>query len=305
MFGFPTDLFGIHGGNNRRSNSNSLVPHQPSLFGNSFMMPTPFGGMNGLFNDFGINSSPFAMMDRMMRATNDSLFLGGNNNTSGPMHSFTSTTVMSYSGTNGQPKVYQETTSHTRGPGGLEETRQAIRDSEHGINKVQIGHRIGERKHMIEREMNAETGQISENVELENLDEEETDSFKQEWRERSARAGLSRHSHHPYRHQIPSNRHHYHHPTSGSHRPQLAIEHGPSSTSVSNRYRQKPPKQTHNFSQRPSYHHSDTIDLTNDSPIIEEVDDTEQLSLPRPLSVKRKSSSTDLDNQRKYRQNRF
>jgi hypothetical protein len=43
---------------------------------------------------------------------------------------------MSYNGTDGQPKVYQESTSHSRGPGGLEETRQAIRDSERGINKV-------------------------------------------------------------------------------------------------------------------------------------------------------------------------
>lgn len=136
MFGFPTDLFGIHGGNNRRSNSNSLIPHQ-SLFGNSLMMPSPFGGMGGLFGDFGVNPSPFAMMDRMMRATNDSLLLAGNNNTNAaPVHSFTSTTVMSYNGTNGQPKVYQESTSRRRGPGGLEETRQTVRDSERGINKV-------------------------------------------------------------------------------------------------------------------------------------------------------------------------
>lgn len=136
MFGFPTDLFGMRGGNNRRSNSNALIPQQQTLFGNSLMIPSPFGGMNGIFDEFGINSSPFAMMDRMMRATSDPLFIGGNNTTSAPIHSFTSTTVMSYNGTDGRPKVYQESTSHSRGPGGLEETRQAIRDSERGINKV-------------------------------------------------------------------------------------------------------------------------------------------------------------------------
>jgi myeloid leukemia factor 1 len=137
MFGFPTDLFGMHGGNNhRRSNSNSLVPQHHSLFGNSLMIPSPFGGMSSLFDNFGMNSSPFAMMDRMMRANNGSLFLGGNNNTNAPIHSFTSTTVMSYSGSDGRPKVYQESTSHSRGPGGIEETRQAVRDSERGINKV-------------------------------------------------------------------------------------------------------------------------------------------------------------------------
>ncbi|CAF1137531.1 unnamed protein product [Adineta ricciae] len=306
MFGFPTGLFGMHGGDNRSSNNNSLIPHQPSLFGNSFMIPSPFGGMNGLFDEFGINSSPFAMMDRMMRATSNGLFLGGGSNTNGPVHSFTSTTVMSYNGSDGRPTVYQESTSRTRGPGGLEETRQAIRDSERGINKVQIGHRIGDRKHVIEREMNVETGQISENVELENLDEEQTDEFKREWRQRSVRAGIPRHSHHPYHHQITSNRHH---PASGSHQPQLALEY--SSSSGLNRHHKRPVRQMQHSSQRPTLHHSDTIDLTRDSPIIEEVDDDdndEQLPLPQPLPVKRKassSSSTSTDMHRKHRQKRF
>lgn len=143
MFGFPTDLFGMHGGNNRRSNMNSLVPHHPSLFGHSLMIPSPFGGMNSLFDDFGgmNSSSPFAMMDRMMRATNDALLHGGNSTSNTPIHSFTSTTVMSYNGTDGRPKVYQESTSRSRGPGGLEETRQAVRDSERGINKVRSNER--------------------------------------------------------------------------------------------------------------------------------------------------------------------
>lgn len=128
-------------GNRRANTANALVPHHQGLFGNSLMMPmpfmsSPFGGANNLFDSFGLNASPFAMMDRMMRSANDSLLLGGNTNSSEPMHSFTSTTVMSYSGSDGRPKVYQESTSRSRGPGGLEETRQAIRDSERGINKV-------------------------------------------------------------------------------------------------------------------------------------------------------------------------
>jgi hypothetical protein len=135
MFGFPTDLFGMPNNNNnnnnrRMNNNNALVPHQPSLFGNSLMIASPFAGMNGLMGDFGMNSSPFAMMDRMMHQVN--------HNSNAPMHSFTSTTVMSYNGTDGRPKVYQETTSRNRGPGGIEETRQAVRDTERGINKVKI-----------------------------------------------------------------------------------------------------------------------------------------------------------------------
>jgi hypothetical protein len=238
MFGFPTDLFGIP--NNSQS-----------LFGNALMIPSSF---NNLMNNFGMNSSPFAIMDRMMQNVNQ--------NSNAPMQSFTSTTVMSYNGTDGRPKVYQETTSRNRGPGGIEETRQAIRDTERGINKVQIGHRIGDRKHVIEREMNVETGQISENVELENLDETETDDFKNEWRQRSTRAGLHRHSYHPYHRQINSNR---------SHRPQLAIEHA---------------------SSRNVHRTPDTIDLTED-----DIEEIEQL----PSPVKRQVSSNDVRKHRQNR----
>jgi hypothetical protein len=136
--------------------------------------------------------------------------------------------------------------------------------------------------------MNAQTGQISENVELENLDEDETDNFKKEWRQRSAQAGIHRHPHRSYhhRHQIDSHR-----PTSRS---QLAIEH----TSSSNRQHQKSSKH------RPQVHHSDTIDLTQDTPNEEDVQEIEQSSLP----VKRKASSStvnDVNNQRKHRQNHF
>ncbi|CAF2494408.1 unnamed protein product [Rotaria sp. Silwood2] len=298
MFGFPIDLFGIPNSTNHRMNSNSLVPHHQSLFGNSLMIPSPFGNMNSLMGDFGLNSSPFVMMDRMMQ--------GANQNSNGPVHSFSSTTVMSYNGTDGRPKVYQQTTSCNRGPGGIEETRHAVRDSERGINKVHIGHRIGDRKHVIEREMNTETGQISENVELENLDEDETDEFKNEWRQRSIRTGGGvRHSHHPYHHQIGLNRHY-----NSSSRPQsgqLAIEHN-SSAGLSSRQQKKSSKNVNNSSHRPQYHPSDTIDLTEDTPVEEDIEEIQQLPLPQSLSAKRKpssSSSNDMNTQRKHRQNRF
>jgi hypothetical protein len=170
---------------------------------------------------------------------------------------------------------------------------------------MQIGHRIGDRKHVVEREMNVQTGQISENVELENLDEEETDNFKKEWRHRSAHAGLIRRPHHHYHHQIGSNR--LHHPASRSQQAQLAIEHG-SPTRLSNRQHQKPSKHFHNSSQRPQLHHSDTIDLTEDTPVEDDVEEIEQLPLSQALPVKRKassSSSSDIDAHRKHRQNRF
>lgn len=146
MFGFPSDLFSMSmGGNRRRLNTgNSLMPHTQGLFGSSLIMPfplmsSPFGGSNGFFNDF---ASPFSMMDRMMRGASGALFENENADGNGAVHSFSSTTVMSFDGTDGRPKVYQESTSRRRGPGGIEETRQAIRDSERGINKVKTSIRL-------------------------------------------------------------------------------------------------------------------------------------------------------------------
>ena len=261
-------------------------------------MSSPFAGSNGLFNDF---ASPFAMMDRMMRTATDSLYQNDHSNNNGSMHSFTSTTVMSYNGSDGRPKVYQESTSRSRGPGGLEETRQAIRDSERGINKVkpkksfrrfdfswkcfqiQIGHRIGDRKHVVEREMNVSTGQISENVELENLDEEETDSFKREWRQRSGRAGIPRRAHRHYRPELTSNRHHRPIITEEVTDGPLAIEY------------------------QPRQQQSDTIDLTTEETTNDDdVKEIEQTQTSRTTSMKRKASSltsNDSTQQRKHRHN--
>lgn len=152
--------------------------------------------------------------------------------------------------------------------------------------------------------MNAATGQISENVELENLDEEEAEHFKKEWRERSAHAGLGRRTHHPYHHrQLPSGR--LHHPSSQQAQPQLAIEYNSSNGQPSHRHNQRSSKYANHSSQRSQSYQPDTIDLTGDTPRIEEI---EQSPIVQQPSVKRKassSSSNDADVQRKHRQNRF
>lgn len=255
------------------------------------MMPSPFtGGMTGLFHDFGLHaSSPFAMMDQMMRGAQQQF-------SAEPMQSFTSTTVMSFNGANGQPKIYQESTSHRRGPGGIEETRQTVRDSERGINKVQIGHRIGERKHVVEREMNAQTGQISENVELENLDEEDAEQFNAEWRQRSADTGVFRY---PQSRFHPSNGSHQQLPQS-AHAP-LAIEQRPTSS----RSAHPPSQRSHHHHHHPR--HSDTIDLTNETRYRSEMRVNGQLPPPPPLKRKASaSSSNDIPTeQRRHRQHRF
>ena len=119
---------------------------------------------------------PFSIMNSMMSNMN-SMF--GN---MGPMiqqnvasdpnaHVYSSSTVMSYSNTgNGQPKVYQAS-SHTKQlPGGIRETKRSVRDSERGIEKLSIGHHIGEKAHVVEKQR-LRDGQMEEVVNLENLDE--------------------------------------------------------------------------------------------------------------------------------------
>lgn len=90
---------------------------------------------------------------------------------------------------------------------------------------MQVGHRIGDRKHVIEREMNAETGQISENVELENLEEEDTDEFQREWEQRTKCFTRNRHSQPTSQHQLSlQNSSYLHHQPYRSQYAPLAIE---------------------------------------------------------------------------------
>lgn len=90
----------------------------------------------------------------------------------GACHSFTSSSVMTMSnGGDGRPQVYQETSSMRVGPGGIKETKKTVSDSRSGTKKMAIGHHIGERAHIIERQQNLRTGDQEENQEFINLEE--------------------------------------------------------------------------------------------------------------------------------------
>lgn len=58
-----------------------------------------------------------------------------------------------------------------RGPGGVKETKKAVSDSRSGVKKLAIGHHIGERAHIVEREQNLHTGDQEERQDYINLDE--------------------------------------------------------------------------------------------------------------------------------------
>ena len=87
-------------------------------------------------------------------------------------HSFSSSSVMTMtSGADGQPQIYQESMSTRVAPGGVKETKKTVSDSRSGLKKMAIGHHIGERAHVLEREQNYHSGEQEERQEFINLDE--------------------------------------------------------------------------------------------------------------------------------------
>ncbi|XP_055019883.1 myeloid leukemia factor 2 [Boleophthalmus pectinirostris] len=103
---------------------------------------------------------------------------------------FSSSTVISYSATDsGTPQVYQQTSETRTGPGGIRETRQSMRDSESGLERLAIGHHIGERAHIMERSRNRRTGDREERQDFINLDETEAAAFDEEFRREAGRYG--------------------------------------------------------------------------------------------------------------------
>lgn len=58
-------------------------------------------------------------------------------------------------------------------------------DSSTGTKKMAIGHHIGERARVVEKEQNVRTGQREEHEELINLDEEETDDFERDFHQKA------------------------------------------------------------------------------------------------------------------------
>lgn len=89
----------------------------------------------------------------------------------GNSHSFMSQSVMTMSsGPDGRPQVYQETMSTRMAPGGIKETKKTVSDSRTGTRRMAIGHHIGERAHILERERNMH-GDEEERQEFINLEE--------------------------------------------------------------------------------------------------------------------------------------
>ncbi|KAL1401602.1 hypothetical protein pipiens_006478 [Culex pipiens pipiens] len=188
LFGMMGDLeddpiFGHHMRSMRQMNN-----MMNSLFADPFGM---FGGVGGGMESIAGPSLMGPRVGAMMP------FMGGPSmsmnrllNGNGDGTSYCSSSVFSMtSGPNG-PQVYQATSSTRSGPGGIKETRKTVQDSRSGTKKMAIGHHIGERAHIIEREQNVRTGEQEERQDYINLDDEEAEEFDREFQTK-ARSSMS------------------------------------------------------------------------------------------------------------------
>ncbi|NXC29529.1 MLF1 factor, partial [Campylorhamphus procurvoides] len=133
--------------------------------------------------DFG---DPFSAMDRMMSNMRNSMLEMHRKFDDLSMHpeghTFSSSSMMSYSKVGDEPpKVFQASAQTRTAPGGVKETRKALKDSESGLEQMAIGHHIHDRGHVIKKSRNCKTGDEEMNQEFINLEENEAESFADEW----------------------------------------------------------------------------------------------------------------------------
>ncbi|XP_060579077.1 myeloid leukemia factor 2-like [Ruditapes philippinarum] len=139
------------------------------------------------FGEFGMGfGNMFGNMDKMMSDMNRAF---AHASESGNGQSFQQSSFMSYQKSGeGPPKVYQASTATRSGPGGVRETKKALRDSERELEKMSIGHHIRDKGHEIEKHRNTRSGQIDEMQNYINIDEKDVEHFDREWQEKTRTA---------------------------------------------------------------------------------------------------------------------
>ncbi|KAM9852822.1 LOW QUALITY PROTEIN: myeloid leukemia factor 1 [Aulostomus maculatus] len=167
ILGQPSSSVALRG--EHRDMSRSLMPF--GSIDSTDMMRNPFGMFDSL------TASMRNRMDEMNRNFENT---GMDSNT----HSFSSSSVMTYSKVGDEPpKVFQASSSTRRAPGGIKETRRAVKDSESGLQQMSIGHHIQDRGHVVEKKFNKKTGEREFNQDFQNMDESEAQSFDDEWQQ--------------------------------------------------------------------------------------------------------------------------
>uniref|UniRef100_A0A672JST9 Myeloid leukemia factor 2 n=1 Tax=Sinocyclocheilus grahami TaxID=75366 RepID=A0A672JST9_SINGR len=129
--------------------------------------------MRGLFGSFGMD--PFPFTPQIQHPRTRLVFKLGSVIFSNVLKEFSSAQQ-------GCVYLYIKKIQCTSRRGGIRETRQTMRDSTSGLERMAIGHHIGERGHVMERSRNRLTGDREERQDFFNLEESEAASFDEEWR---------------------------------------------------------------------------------------------------------------------------
>ncbi|KAL6081176.1 hypothetical protein STEG23_012148 [Scotinomys teguina] len=177
---FGRNLLSISDGRGRTHNHREH-DDEDSLAATNFPLE-PFGRFGGMHTDV----NPFQSMDRMMLNMRNSMHQLQKNFGQLSMdpngHSFCSSSVMTYSKVGDEPpKVFQASTQTRRAPGGIKETRRAVRDSDSGLEKMAVGHHIHDRAHVIKKSKNKKTGDEEVDQEFINMNESDAHAFDDEW----------------------------------------------------------------------------------------------------------------------------
>ncbi|CAL4124154.1 unnamed protein product [Meganyctiphanes norvegica] len=185
-------------------------PAFPSLMAPPTHPAHPAAAQRQVMNRQHRMSDPFAAMGMPnMNNIMESMMNGAGAGAGG--HMYSSSSVMSMTtGPDGNPQVYQATSTNRGLPGGIREVRRTEADSRSNTRKMAVGHHIGDRGHVIERE--SRNGEMEEKQEFLNIDEEEAhrfnDEFRHEVQRHTGNAALEyspRHRHNANRHSYASN----------------------------------------------------------------------------------------------------
>lgn len=191
FFSFPrsSDFFGDFGLSALTDGSRSHGHHGDGRHDRQVSRRQP---LNDIF-DMRSFMDPFASMSTMMndiqRVFSDmSNHMEGGTMTGGDGTMYSATNFVSYSNMDGnEPKIYQATNAVRQGPDGIRETRKTERSSASGIDKMAVGRHIKDRGHVITKQRDRRTGQIDEHQDYLGINEDEAETFDNEWSEKASK----------------------------------------------------------------------------------------------------------------------
>lgn len=90
-------------------------------------------------------------------------------------------------GPDGRPRIVQAHDERRMGPGGVWQTKKALRDPDRGIDKMQVGYFVGDRGEIIERQLDPTNGQYRQEIKRRGIPSN-GQNFSNQWRTQAQQA---------------------------------------------------------------------------------------------------------------------